>query len=314
MGSKTKFWYRPSTSEHRSLLEKQGVNWLFRQHWTEGIAAEFAKQPRTLPEEQGINWLFKYPQQNTGQHWAEKIAAEIANLLGIQHAEVELAAFSGERGSVTESFVRVSQELVHGNQLLEGIVHGYDPAKKFYQSGHTLLNIWKVMNNIFIEPEAARKSKVRIAEYLILDALIGNTDRHHENWGILRKRIGESWRGFVAPSFDHASSLGRELLDERRDRLLVENCVGNYAEKGRGAIYWSGDEQHGLNPLELVRRASREYPDIFRPALMKLQRLDKNSISGLIHRVPRDWMTPSACKFAIALMCYNYERLQEFSQ
>ena len=281
------------------------------QHWAEKIAAAVAKSPGTLPEEQGTNWLFKYPQQDTGQHWAEKIAAAVAKLLGVQHAKVELAVFSGERGSVTESFVRVGQELVHGNQLLEGVVHGYDPEKKFHQSNHTLANIWQVMDRVFKEPAAAKRAKLHIAAYLVLDALIGNTDRHHENWGILRKRVGKSWRGVIAPSFDHASSLGRELLDERRSKLLAENRVGDYAERGRGAIYWSEDERHGPNPRELVQRATLHYPALFRPALMRLKRLDKSSTSDCVNGVPSDWMTPVAREFAIALMCYNRERLQE---
>ncbi len=312
MGSKDKFWYNRPEEDVAGLLKYAQPD--TGQHWAEKIATAVAKSQGTLSEEQGTNWLFKYPQPDTGQHWAEKIAAEVARLLGVQHAKVELAVFSGERGSVTESFVRVGQELVHGNQLLEGVVHGYDPEKKFHQSSHTLLNIWQVMNNVFIEPEAARKSKVRIAEYLVLDALIGNTDRHHENWGILRKRVGENWRGVVAPSFDHASSLGRELLDERRSSLLAENRVGDYAEKGRGAIYWLDDGRRGPSPLKLVRRATPHYPDLFHPALMKLERLSKNSISDCVNGVPSDWMTPVAREFAIALMCYNRERLQELLQ
>lgn len=277
MGSKDKFWYRRPGEEG----------------------------------EEKVAWLFKYPQPNTGQHWAEKIAAEVAGLLGISHAKVELATFQEKRGSVTKSFARGSQELVHGNQLLEGIVHGYDPAKKFHQSSHTLANIWEVMDWVFVESEDARQAEICIAEYLVLDALIGNTDRHHENWGILREPTGDGWQGFVAPSFDHASSLGRELLDERRDRLLAGNRIGDYAEKGPGAIYWSKDEKHGPNPLELVRRATLHYPDLFRPALIKVERLNKSSISDLVNLVPSDWMTPSAREFAIALMCYNRDRLQE---
>ena len=273
MGSKDKFWY---------------------------------KQP-----EEDVNWLFKYPQPNTGQHWAEKIAAEVAELLQILHAKVELATFREQRGSVTESFARGRRSLYHGNQLLEGVVYGYDPAKEFHQSSHTLENIWKVMDRVFEERESAKRAKLRIADYLVLDALIGNTDRHHENWGIQRKRVGEGWQDFVAPSFDHASSLGRELLDERRNSLLAENRVGDYAKKGRGAIYWSEDDRHGLNPRELVQRATLRYPDLFRPALTKLRRLDRNSISDLVNRVPADWMTPLAREFAIALMCSNRERLQE---
>ena len=160
--------------------------------------------------------------------------------------------------------------------------------------------------------------------------MIGNTDRHHENWGQLRKlrglhkpgsRLGGRgkrrhrraeyyWEESLAPSFDHASSLGRELRDEKRDRLLSEDRVGRYAEKGRGGIYWSEDERRGPSPLALVRRAAHTYPALFRPALAKLNKLDEGSLRNVIDRIPSDWMSPSARKFAMALMHYNLEQLR----
>ena len=112
MGSKTKFWYRHSGEEERE-------------------------------------WLFKIPREDTGEHWAEKIAAEVAALLDIRHATVELATFDGVRGSVTESFVPDEDELVHGNQMLEWFVHGYEAGRKYGQSSHTLKNIWQVMDGVF---------------------------------------------------------------------------------------------------------------------------------------------------------------------
>ena len=259
-------------------------------------------------------WLFKFPRPNTGEHWAEKIAAEVAALLEIPHAKVELAKFSGEKGSVTQSFAHADQELVHGNQMLEIAVHGYDLKRTYRQSSHNLVNIWQVMDYFFVEPEAAGRAKLRLAEYVVLDALIGNTDRHHENWGILRERKDDHWIGFVAPSFDHASSLGRELQDEQRDRRLAENRLGDYVEKGRGAIYWSEADRRGPSPLELVRQATRKYPEPFRPALTKLEKLDEKSVDDLVNRIPSDWMSPSARKFAIALMCYTLEQLLELTQ
>ena len=71
---------------------------------------------------------------------------------------------------------------------------------------------------------------------MVLDAVIGNTDRHHESWGFLRRQVGGQWKGRLAPTFDRASSLGRELLDERRLLLLEEKRVGWYSAKGRGGI------------------------------------------------------------------------------
>ena len=95
------------------------------------------------------------------------------------------------------------------------------------QSKHTLANIWLAIGMLFeLFADAARKAKRLVAEYVVLDAQIGNTDRHHENWGVLVDLSEESVRLTVAPSFDHAYSLGRELRDTRRDWLLAANRVG----------------------------------------------------------------------------------------
>lgn len=267
-----------------------------------------------IKPDETVHWLFKYPRKNTGEHWAEKIASEIAACLNIKHANVELAQFEGKRGSVSESFSNGDHELVHGNQLLEWVVQGYLPETRFGQSDHTLNNIWRVIEKFFAKPIGVIRAKNQFSGYVILDALVVNTDRHHENWGLLRKRENDSWRGSIAPTFDHASSLGRELLDPHRDRLLMENGVGNYAEKGRGAIFWSEDDRHGPSPLELARLAFKSYPEDFRPALAKLNSLNKNLITDLVNSVNDEWMSHSAKKFAIALMHYTLEQLRELNR
>ena len=272
MGTKSKFWYR-----------EPGV---------------------------GVEWLFKYPQENTGQHWAEKLAAEAADILHIPHGRIELAEFEGTYGSATESFAREGRELRHGNEVLATTVFDYDPKQRFRQSRHTLDNIWSALDSVFLRPESARRAKLRFAEYAMLDALIGNTDRHHENWGLLVRRVGDGFRGFLAPSFDHASSLGRELLDERRDKLLAAGRVGDYSERGRGGVYWAEHEIPGPSPLALIRRATDRYPEFFHPGLAKLKHLREGDFETLVGRVPAAWMSSSAREFAIALMNYNLAQLR----
>jgi hypothetical protein len=154
-----------------------------------------------------------------------------------------------------------------------------------------------------------------MAAYLVLDALIGNTDRHHENWGILRKHTEGGWFGLLAPTFDHASSLGRELVDDSpgrcRRRLLTEGRLAQYAEKAPGAIFWRVDDKHGLSPLELVRRASVLYPELFGPALQALEKLDSAQLREIVRRVPADWMSELARDFAVGLMGYTLEQLRQ---
>jgi len=165
--------------------------------------------------------LFKFPRESTGGHWSEKIAAEVAALLNAPCGRVELAELEGVRGSVTEAFAGDREELRHGNELLEEAIPGYEPQKKRGQSQHTLGNIRRALDRAFDRSaEAKSASRAAFSGYLVLDAVIGNTDRHHENWGILIERNGQNGLRRLAPSFDHASSLGRELSDDRRQSLL----------------------------------------------------------------------------------------------
>src|SRR5207244_9363704 len=118
---------------------------------------------------------------------------------------------------------------------------------------------------------------------------------HHENWGIMRKQVGERWQGLVAPTFDHASSLGRELLDmgegKSRKRILAQKRIGHYSEKASGAIYWDRQDKRGLSPLELVRRAATLHPDLCASGLAKLKKLERPLREMIVERVREHWMT-----------------------
>ena len=259
-------------------------------------------------------WLFKIPRPGTGEHWAEKLAEQVAAALEIPHARVELAEFNGVAGSTTESFTVGGHSLLHGNQVLEAHDTRYDPARRYGQSRHTLARILQALETVCPSPEAADRAKARIAEYLVLDALIGNTDRHHENWGLLQRQDRAPPHMTVAPSYDHASSFGRELRDDRRERYLEEGQVAWYVARGRGAVYWTEEEPHGPSPLELVRRAARSYPDLFLPALDRLRGIDDAMVARLIARVPAAWMTVVARKFAQELASYVLRELRSLER
>ena len=134
----------------------------------------------------GERWLFKEARADTGEDWAEKAAAEPAQALVIRAATVELAEYQGRRGSISLNFVDVKggQALVHGNEILALRVTGYDKGKTFSQADHTLENIESAIRGLF-GPNRADAILTELAGYMVLDALIGNTDRHHENWGLL---------------------------------------------------------------------------------------------------------------------------------
>ncbi|MDB6117917.1 MAG: hypothetical protein JWO08_1698, partial [Verrucomicrobiaceae bacterium] len=268
MGSKAKFW-----------LEWQGPS---RSDW----------------------WLFKFSRENTGEHWSEKIAAEIAGLLHISHAQVELARCDGRDGCLLRSFVhRPPASLIHGNEVLAGMVTGYDAGCTFSHRQHTFELVLQALQGIFLAREVPHAIE-QMASYLVLDALVVNTDRHHENWGVLHSHHPGTAFFRIAPSYDHASSLGRELLEDRRAAILRERRVEGYVRKGRGAIFLPG-EQRGASPLALVEHHARLHPQYFAPVLTSLASISDEVLTAPVDLVPDEVMPPSAKLLARKILCYT---------
>jgi len=271
-----------------------------------------------LPET-NERWLFKYARVNegiyTGEHWAEKIAAEIAELMAIPHCLVDLAEFEERMGSLSRRFPELSRpgvELIHGNDLLPGFVLGYEREKRFRQTNHTLVNILAAVSRAILDEEQRSSAVTMLAGYIVFDALILNTDRHHENWALLREnRPSGEVRYSVAPSFDHASSLGRELLPDKLDQWEKEKWRAEwYANRAPGGIYLREDQKHGANPLRLAEFALRLRPRRVAPWLERLRGLNIAQFSEIIHRVPEIYMPEQSRRFCLSLLGFTLQHLQ----
>lgn len=287
LGSKEKFWFR-----------RDGQLWLF-------------KEARPIKSPAGTFIA--------GEDWAEKLGSEIAHLLKIPAATVELAEFEGRRGCASLNFTTPAQQLMHGNEVMAGMLADYDPALRYRQANHTVDNIIQAVTKMFPKPREHVAVLRQLASYLVLDALIGNTDRHHENWGFLWQvrvhidevtEIGRVSKEYdVAPTFDLGSSLGRELLDERREQLMERNGVEGYLRKARGGVYVPG-ARHGASPLALVESTARQYPDFFRPTLDVLRATPLATLTTVVDRIPDLRMTASARTFAKVMLGIAYDKLR----
>ena len=256
-----------------------------------------------LPAEAGCGrGLFKEPRQQPDniEHVAEKIAQEVADLIGVRCARIELAEFEGIRGTISKDVQSPGEVLVHGNEVIAGRVMGYDRQKKRHTSDHTFERIRQAILEVC--KGRCEEDLSQFAGFLVLDALIGNTDRHHENWALLRResRQGADYR--LAPSFDHASSLGRELRDERRLLLLRENRLDGYIKQGRGAVYLTELGETAPPPEELVQRLAASKPECFRPWLGALESVTIEAVEGIFKRVPAGWLSGPQQQFAAALI------------
>lgn len=193
--------------------------------------------------------LFKEGRPNTGENWAEKLTCELAALLGLPHAYYELAEWQGRLGVRSPSFVPPSGRLIHGNEIVGGkitIAADNERIQYYREKNHTasrVLSYLKVNADTLHPPQLhTRMDRVRLAAevfvgYLMFDAWIANQDRHAENWGVVRTRDGL----YLAPTYDHGSSLARNETDERRARMLTTKDKGAsieaYVTKARSALY-----------------------------------------------------------------------------
>lgn len=285
--------------------------------------------------EQRNSWLLKFPRPGTGEHWAEKIAAEIGNLAGINCARVELARCQGqlvefgqtaahEGGhwqtcqnqlvTVCESFIPSEQSeddsvdidvhTLHGYEILEMFIEGYDTSQRFGQREHSVKNIVSAMTQLMgigsLNPMPLWDMELKaLASYALLDGLIGNTDRHHENWMAAYIIVDQdNVRLEVPPSYDHASSLGRELTDERRRRILEADAMLNYLYRGRGGVFVDRNRRRALSPLRLARLLCRWLPDFTRETLARIAEVSDSQIRETVNRVPPVFMSDIAKEFA----------------
>lgn len=259
-------------------------------------------------DENGENVLFKQGRPNTGENWAEKVSCEIAELLGLPHAKYELAKWRDFHGVITPSFVKPDSHLVHGNEILRP-----GQTNRYGTKHHLVRIVMTIIRSAPIQPinisgELLTANEVFLG-YLMLDALIGNSDRHDENWALIATPEGIK----LAPTFDHASSLGRNESDEKRVERLETKDKGNdieaYASRTRSALYNTPNDSKTLSPLEAFQEASKYTKTKGIYWLNKLKELKDDDINEILSKIPEEVMSLPAKQFAYKIICINKTKL-----
>jgi hypothetical protein len=149
--------------------------------------------------------------------------------------------------------------------------------------------------------------------YLMLDALISNQDRHHENWAImLNNETGEQ---FLCPTYDHAASLGREMIDsERQERLSTRDKnrqIPCFVRKARSELFKTKTDNRPLLTIDAYRQAVLGRDAANEHWLSKLRSLSNESIVKVFNDVPSECISDCAREFATLMVMENRRRLLE---
>jgi len=185
-----------------------------------------AKEAYFSPERPGDSvitpnkrYLFKRSKKSyPDQFWAEVIAYRIGCLMGLEvpPAFVAWNQDSGHCAALIEWFYRDGEErcILAGDYLTRAFA-GYDREKG---STHNLTQIATMMRAFTLTKLLDTATwQLWWARALLFDAVIGNTDRHQDNWAFLYRpaKAQQPGRWRLSPLFDNGTSLGHERFPER---------------------------------------------------------------------------------------------------
>lgn len=168
------------------------------------LTLDFIKPERRYLYKKSVN---RYPDQ----FWGEVIAYVIGCELGVTIPPT-FAAFDssdGTCGALIEWFYQDGlANFVPGGNFMQQIDPGYDRKRGLQHNFRWISAIGKTLSQIHMSGDDWR---VYWGKALLFDALIGNTDRHQDNWGylFLPREAGKP-NAYLSPLFDHGTSLGHE--------------------------------------------------------------------------------------------------------
>lgn len=221
----------------------------------------------------GHRYLFKksrgvYPDQ----FWAEVVASRLSRITSVPvpPAYAGWDSCTGECAAVIEWFYDYPgsspQGLISGGQLMKAAIPDFD-YHRGRQHNFQTIESWCV---VLTRPHATGQGGIQLsgtwpsdwARILVFDALIGNTDRHQENWGFVWTSIpGQSNRPLaLSPAFDNGTSLGHERQPDQFAPFDQPAYLQHYIDRGHHHMKWRLEDARGCGHAALLLKIRERFP------------------------------------------------------
>ena len=261
-------------------------------------------------------YLFKksshrYPEQ----YWVEILAYRISTYMGI---------------IVPPAFVAYDEKINQSAALIEWF---YSPLTDIYIAGGNYFkrlipnfdeksgcqHNFETIRQIFGESDFTRALDWQTywAKALAFDALIGNTDRHQDNWGIIIRREKEAPHKIkeihISPVFDNGTSMGHEIAPFRLQYFEIENRLKTYVLRGKHHMRWALDDKNRIGHAEMLTKIACLYPQTRQIMLDCLRSVNDKIFSKILDDlikfdVPVK-LTPKRAFFMLELLSFRHKRL-----
>lgn len=158
------------------------------------------------------DYIIKFPKKERfltrNNHISEYIGCRIIASMGYLVQETYLGQYKGEDIVAIKDFVEIGQQFVAFNDVGESSIEADRDAFTYSYD-----DITKILhaNNKLKDPDETVKM---FWELYVIDALLGNFDRHGANWGFIKENNEYS----LSPIFDNGSCMFPRMTDE--DEML----------------------------------------------------------------------------------------------
>jgi hypothetical protein len=252
----------------------------------------------------------RYPEQ----FWVEIIAYRLGCIMGVPvpPAFVGIDPRREIAGAVIEWFhnypTEPREEYIPGGELFQKLIPDYDRKKG---KEHNLIDLAKIVEG----RKLIQNWQEVWAKIFCFDTLIGNTDRHQDNWGMLHTEEGDCF----SPAFDNGTAMGHEIIERN-----LATKVGNlekyvYAHRATHHMKWNRDDTHKITHLEFLKRLIEKYPDMrnyssqcvqFSISSFKDEMYELRDLSNTL-QAPYAKLTEQRTNFIIKLIEYRHQKVLE---
>ncbi|KKM16237.1 hypothetical protein LCGC14_1687870, partial [marine sediment metagenome] len=226
-----------------------------------------------LPLRPGWRYLFKKSRTWTPwQFWMEIMAYRIGQVMDVPVPRAYVGLSNLEKpgqavyGALIEWFYSRDERYIEGARLIGPHIPDFD-----YKTGrqHNLQTILSILTPKEVpDPEENRRRLVaHWAAVLAFDTVIGNVDRHPENWGIVVTPPGsakELVKVGLSPAFDNGTAMSYEQPEEHFHKFEDAGYARRYLTRVRRARHhmrWSLEDQADMNFFDFMQRFVRQFPE-----------------------------------------------------
>lgn len=225
----------------------------------------------------------RYPDQ----YWAEAIAFRIGRMMGLTLPPVFVAIDSSrnEPGTINEWFMGYpggsDERYSAGGDFMQRLIPGYDREKG---RAHNLETIIRLSRALAFQHDLTEDWRLYWGLCLCFDALIGNTDRHQENWGLIWTE--EARKARFSPYFDNGTSLGHELKPVKMHRMTRDsNELEGYLRRGKHQMRWTLESPQRIPLIDGVSRYCELFPGVRSILMERLYGLCEDGLKSMLYQL-----------------------------